>query len=63
MPGVQPLLVDEKGKEILGNNVEGNLCIKFPWPSMIPYNLWRSCVANKPILKPIRIVFYRRWLP
>jgi acetyl-CoA synthetase len=35
MPGVQPLLVDEKGQEILGNNVEGNLCIKFPWPSMI----------------------------
>jgi acetyl-CoA synthetase len=35
MPGVQPLLVDEKGNEILGNDVEGNLCIKFPWPSMI----------------------------
>lgn len=35
MMGVQPLLVDEKGNEILGNNVEGNLCIKFPWPSMI----------------------------
>jgi acetyl-CoA synthetase len=35
LPGIQPLLVDEKGKEILGNNVEGNLCIKFPWPSMI----------------------------
>ena len=35
MPGVQPMLVDEKGNEILGNNVEGNLCIKFPWPSMI----------------------------
>ncbi len=35
MPGVQPILVDEKGNEILGNNVEGNLCIKFPWPSMI----------------------------
>ena len=35
MPGVQPLLVDEKGQGILGNNVEGNLCIKFPWPSMI----------------------------
>jgi len=35
MPGVQPLLVDEKGKELLGNNVEGNLCIKFPWPSII----------------------------
>lgn len=35
IPGIQPLLVDEKGNEILGNNVEGNLCIKFPWPSMI----------------------------
>jgi acetyl-CoA synthetase len=27
--------VDNDGKEIEGNNVEGNLCIKFPWPSMI----------------------------
>ena len=35
MPGIQPLLVDDKGNEILGNSVEGNLCIKFPWPSMI----------------------------
>jgi acetyl-CoA synthetase len=35
LPGVQPLLVDEKGEEIKGNNVEGNLCIKFPWPSII----------------------------
>jgi len=35
MPGIQPLLVNERGEEILGNNVEGNLCIKFPWPSMI----------------------------
>lgn len=35
LPGIQPVLVDEKGNEILGNNVEGNLCIKFPWPSMI----------------------------
>lgn len=35
LPGVQPILVDEKGNEITGNNVEGNLCIKFPWPSMI----------------------------
>jgi len=32
---VQPLLVDEKGTEITGNNVEGNLCIKFPWPSIL----------------------------
>lgn len=35
LPGVQPVLVDEKGNEILGNNVEGNLCIKFPWPSIL----------------------------
>jgi acetyl-CoA synthetase len=35
LPGVQPILVDEKGEELQGNNVSGNLCIKFPWPSMI----------------------------
>ncbi len=35
LPGVQPILVDEKGEEIKGNNVEGNLCIRFPWPSII----------------------------
>jgi acetyl-CoA synthetase len=32
--GVQPLLVDDKGVEVLGNGVEGNLCIRAPWPSM-----------------------------
>jgi acetyl-CoA synthetase len=35
LPGIQPILVDANGNEIKGNNVEGNLCIKFPWPSMI----------------------------
>jgi acetyl-CoA synthetase len=35
MPGVQPILVDENGKEIEGNNVSGNLCIKAPWPSIL----------------------------
>jgi acetyl-CoA synthetase len=35
LPGVQPVLVDEQGKELTGNNVSGNLCIKFPWPSII----------------------------
>jgi acetyl-CoA synthetase len=35
LPGIQPILVDDKGNEIQGNGVEGNLCIKFPWPSMI----------------------------
>ncbi len=33
-PGIQPVLMDEKGKEITGNQVDGRLCIKFPWPSM-----------------------------
>ena len=35
LPGIQPVLVDSEGTEIEGNDVEGLLCIKFPWPSMI----------------------------
>ncbi|MEO5946555.1 MAG: acetate--CoA ligase, partial [Chitinophagaceae bacterium] len=35
LPGVQPCLVDEQGNEIEGNDVSGNLCIKFPWPGII----------------------------
>jgi acetyl-CoA synthetase len=35
MPGIQPVIVDQEGKELTGNSVEGNLCIKFPWPGMI----------------------------
>ena len=35
LPGIQPILVDENGNEILGNGVSGNLCIKFPWPGML----------------------------
>lgn len=35
LPGVQPCLVDADGNEIEGNDVQGNLCIKFPWPSML----------------------------
>ena len=35
LPGVQPILVDDRGVEIEGNDVSGNLCIKFPWPSII----------------------------
>jgi acetyl-CoA synthetase len=35
MPGVQPLLLDEKGNEITENNVTGNLCIRAPWPSTL----------------------------
>ncbi|RAJ09154.1 acetate--CoA ligase [Arenibacter echinorum] len=32
--GIQPALMDEQGKELKGNQVEGRLCIKFPWPGM-----------------------------
>ncbi len=35
LPGIQPVLMDENGNEVEGNGVSGNLCIKFPWPSMI----------------------------
>jgi acetyl-CoA synthetase len=35
LPGIQPVLVDEKGEIIEGNGVSGNLCIKFPWPGII----------------------------
>ncbi|MCL6296124.1 acetate--CoA ligase [Jejuia spongiicola] len=32
--GIQPALMDENGEELKGNQVDGRLCIKFPWPSM-----------------------------
>jgi acetyl-CoA synthetase len=35
LPGIQPILVDENHNEIHGNDVSGNLCIKFPWPSLL----------------------------
>jgi acetyl-CoA synthetase len=45
LPGIQPVLMDEKGNEIEGstanvlhdndNELAGNLCIKFPWPGML----------------------------
>lgn len=35
LPGVQPCLMDENGQEMEGNDVTGNLCIKFPWPGML----------------------------
>jgi acetyl-CoA synthetase len=35
LPGIQLAIVDPEGNELTGNSVEGNLCIRFPWPSMI----------------------------
>jgi len=34
LPGVQPAVMDEQGKEVVDNPAEGRLTIKFPWPSM-----------------------------
>ena len=37
--GIQPTLMDENAKELKGNQVEGRLCIKFPWPA-IARTIW-----------------------
>ncbi len=52
LPGVQMVLVDEKGEEVLdeegSETVGGNLCIKFPWPSIIrtTYGDHERCRTN-----------------
>ena len=38
-PGIQPALMDENGDEIIGNQADGKLCIKYPWPS-IARTIW-----------------------
>lgn len=35
MPGIWPVLMDEKGEEITTPEASGNLCIKQPWPGII----------------------------
>jgi len=37
--GIQPALMDENAREIKGNQVDGRLCIKFPWPA-IARTIW-----------------------
>lgn len=48
LPGIQPIIVDNQGNELKEKNVEGNLCIKFPWPSIIrtTYGDHERCVKN-----------------
>jgi len=48
LPGIQPAILDEHGKELEGNGVEGRLCIKFPWPSIIrtTYGNHERCKEN-----------------
>lgn len=35
LPGIHLAIMDPDGKELTGNSVEGNLCVKFPWPGML----------------------------
>ncbi|HKK87343.1 MAG TPA: acetate--CoA ligase [Saprospiraceae bacterium] len=35
LPGIQPVLMHSDGHELQENGVEGLLCIKFPWPSIL----------------------------
>jgi acetyl-CoA synthetase len=39
LPGIQPVLMDERRNEIEGNQVVGSLCIKYPWPG-IARTIW-----------------------
>lgn len=52
LPGVQPILVDESGKEVTekdeDGNYKGNLCIKAPWPGILrtTYGDHERCRTN-----------------
>ena len=52
MPGIQPILVDENGKEVTEKDEDGlykgNLCIKAPWPGILrtTYGDHERCRTN-----------------
>ena len=48
LPGIMPVIVDADGNELNGNNVQGNLCIKSPWPSIIrtTYGDHKRCIST-----------------
>ncbi len=52
LPGIQPVLVDERGKEITQADenglLKGNLCIKAPWPGILrtTYGDHERCRTN-----------------
>lgn len=35
LPGIVPVIVNDKGEELKGNEIEGYLCFKQPWPGML----------------------------
>lgn len=39
LPGIQPVLMDDRRNEIEDNQVVGSLCIKYPWPG-IARTIW-----------------------
>lgn len=41
LPGVQPVILDQDGTEIVEPNKEGLLCLKAPWPAMFR-TLWQN---------------------
>lgn len=48
LPGIQPVILNDQGKEIMENGKEGYLAVKFPWPSMIrtTFNDHERCRLN-----------------
>lgn len=48
LPGIQPIILNEKGEEILEYDQEGLLCFKFPWPGIIrtTYGNHQRCKEN-----------------
>src|SRR5690554_3397293 len=41
LPGIQAAVLDDEGNVLTGNQVEGKLCIEFPWPGMAR-TIWRN---------------------
>ena len=48
LPGIIPVIVEAEGNELNGNNIQGNLCIKSPWPSIIrtTYGDHERCIST-----------------
>lgn len=35
LPGIQPVILDAEGNRLNDRSVEGNLCIRYPWPGIL----------------------------
>lgn len=48
LPGVEPILVNEQGQELIESENAGTLCIKKPWPGMMRtmYGNHDRCIEN-----------------